>query len=163
MGLVVGGKYEGHRIETSNRLMFVSQFAKNEAPLVKGNALCYFSKQTVKKVTKVDHVVIDKSTETAIKGAIIGGAAGAIVGSSIGKFESELVEVEWTGGEKSLLNISSSEYTNLLSAIMRNTSLEEEKSDNDKRLASEDNKAKIVGGLIFAAFFIIMMGYALSQ
>lgn len=135
---VISGKYCGEIIIIQNNYAYLSESKQ------------VFSLDTVSECKKVDN-----KTGNALTGAVLAGAAGAIVASNSMIY---VVEVLWKTGEKSLINVVPQVYEKLLASMYNNsvdlkTILENEIKYNQK----DSVRSSFLGGIILISIIVIII------
>ena len=134
--VVISGQYKGREIKRENGHAYISGVYKD------------FSKDHVLSYAKVD-----QRSGSALAGAVIAGAEGAIIASNSKTY---LVEVKWKQGGVSLIKVT----PDMFEAIVATTYAEKETTENIKKQEKESENFSLIFALVvgFIWFIIYLIG-----
>lgn len=145
---VIAGLYEGQKIVVDSN----SKYAYIEPSV-------FISKSRVSSIGGAQ-AFTGSSFNSAATGAVIAGAAGAVVGAT-NKATGQIVTINWNDGNKSLVKISNDVYEACLRGMYTSLSLDEEQKivNNDravaKATAEKAEMSKALWALAWAGFCIL--------
>ncbi len=130
--VVLSGKYKGQEIKKEKNLAYISGVWKD------------FSKDNVLSYTNVD-----QRSGSALTGAVLAGAEGAIIASNSKTY---LVEIVWTDGDVSLIKVT----PDIFEAIVATTYNSETPPEEVKRIEEESQRSSSVMTFIIASIWILL-------
>lgn len=133
--IVISGQYKGHEIKTNNGRAYISGVYKD------------FSGNNVLSYTKVD-----QRSGSALAGAVIAGAEGAIIASNSKTY---LVEIKWRGGGVSLINVTPDVFENIVATTYTSKTSSETIKEQEEKSEYENQIIMIVIAAIWFLFYFI--------
>lgn len=130
--VVISGQYKGHPIKRENGRAYI------------GDLYVDFSKDNVLSYSKVD-----QRSGSALAGAVIAGAEGAIIASNAKTY---LVEVKWKQGGVSLIKVT----PDMFEAIVATTYTEKTSSDTIQKQEKESENFALVFSLIVGFVWLVI-------